>query len=144
MPQSGDLWLRVTATCSNGTTATDVHKITGGQGTGPEPDSLASDGTDTNLFASDALLSSDISVPSLRVFPNLSVGVFSVMYRAKTDGKATVQLHSLGGRRVFTRTITLKALATVYQSIDVDLPTGTYILTVTDGLHTYTRKVSIQ
>ena len=124
MPASGDMWLRVTVTCPDGTQATDTHYIRGGQGTGPIPDSTTADVVyDGSLFSPTGKL--------LNVFPNPTSSSLTVSYPMGNDETVTMIMTSSSGK-VVMRTLLgeYERGEVLYKTVDLDLPSGIYVLSL--------------
>ena len=127
MPASGDMWLRVTVTCPNGTQATDTHYIRGGQGTGPIPDSTAADLVyDVDLFAPIGKL--------LNVFPNPTSNSLTLSYPMRYDETVTMVMTNSSGKVVKRTPLgEYKRGEILYKTVDLDLPAGIYVVSLVSG-----------
>ena len=95
MPDVDNFWLRVTASCGNGATAVDYHRVSGNQGTGPEKDKQAAETSKP-----------DVLDPMLSASPNPVQNLITVKLPAtKTRQTATLFITTSSGRRVLHKQV---------------------------------------
>lgn len=142
-PSSGTstMWLRVTVTCDNGTTDTDVHRVTIGQGgDGPIPIIMPNQDNVTKFdgvnYTNDVL-----------IYPNPLVGDRTINYQlpgeVQFDAAVEAALFSMEGRKI--QVFTLATGSRIGQlAIRPELPAGMYVLRFTIGTASFRTKVSVR
>ncbi|MFN3446613.1 MAG: T9SS type A sorting domain-containing protein, partial [Bacteroidia bacterium] len=81
---------------------------------------------------------------SLSIYPNPSTGKFNISTKESMTGKTEVTLYNVLGAKVYSESITMNGSTTAEINAEGLLPSGIYLLQLTNNGKQYTQRVTVK